>query len=336
MRPPTSPPAAPTPRPSTRPATPPLTRPRPLARGAALGVLALAACGGGDGGDPDAPGAGDAGPDGGGARDRVGVIEVIEDRWVFPADSGGGESRTGQVRARFFQGREPRFHREVMRAGACALRTHEVVQCTPACTDGLCVGDDVCEPWPTYVSAGRLTLTGLTTPIQIDPQDNLYYPDGVLPPELFADGATVTATLAGATLPAMTLTAGGVPAITPDITGGELVVPYPAVGDAVVRWTPAGGDARVRLTLNANNRGHGMPFIAIIECDVVDADGQIAVAPALLDAFPETDAWFICAGTDCPPSSLVRYRRAAVAVGEQEVELVVGNAFTFGIEHDLP
>ncbi|MBE7451731.1 MAG: hypothetical protein HS111_23430 [Kofleriaceae bacterium] len=84
-----------------------------------------------------------------------------------------------------------------------------------------------------------------------------------------------------------------------------------------------------------------MPTIAIIERDVGTPTARSPSPPALLDAFPETDAWFICAGTDCPPSS----RGASATAGprsrrvrEQEVELVVGNAFTFGAsgEHDLP
>ncbi len=302
-----------------------------------LSLLTFTACDGdASSGGPDAPGGGDAGLDGGVARERAGSIEVTEDRWVYTPEAGGGDSRTATVNARFYQGREPRFHRELARAGDCTLRTYEPASCAPACTDGLCVDSNVCEPWATYVSAGRLTVTGLRAAVQIDPQSNYYYPDRQLPAELFADDATVMATLAGATMPAMTLTSSSVAAITPDISGGKLTVPYPASGDTLVRWTPAGGDARVRLTLNANNRGHGQPYVAIIECEVADAAGQIAVAPALLDAFPATEAWFICAGTDCPPSSIRRYRRGVTLIGEQEVELVVASSVTFGIEHARP
>ncbi len=300
-------------------------------------LFLLAACGGDPSSDPDAPGSGiDAAPDGGMVRDRTGTVEVTEDHWVFTADAGGGESRTAQVGARFFDGREPQFHRETMRAGDCALRTFTQASCTPACTDGLCVEADVCEGFPEYVSAGRLTITGLRTAVQIDPQSNYYYPSNPLPPDLFADDTTVTANLAGAVLPAMSITTAAVAPLAPDITGGKIVVPYPAGADKVIRWTPAGGDSRVRLTLNANNRGHGQPFEAVIECDVPDAAGQIAVPAAILDAFPATEAWYICAGTDCPPSKLTRYRRGATLVGEREVDLVVGSSFTFGIEHRRP
>lgn len=297
----------------------------------------LVACGGDDSGsgDPDATTL-DGAPDSSVVRERSGSVVVTEDRWAHTADAGGGETLSGQVSARFYDGREPAYHREAMRSGDCVLQTYTNASCTPACTTGLCVDTNVCEPFPEYVSAGRLTISGLRTQVQIDPQQSWYYPDGPLPNDLFADNASITATLAGATLPAMSIMTNGVPPIAPAITGGKVVAPYPATSDVVVPWTPSGGDERVRLTLNANNRGHGQPFVAIIECDVADSAGQIAIAPAIMNAFPETEAWYICAGTDCPPSRLVRYRRGATLVGEREVDLIVGSSFTFGIEHRIP
>jgi hypothetical protein len=297
-------------------------------------LLLLAACGDDDSsGNPDAPPI-DA-PDGV-PRERAGHVELTEDLWVFTEDAGGDMYRNARLDARFYDGREPQFHREVMRGGDCALRTFTLASCAPACTDALCIDTNVCESWPTYVSAGRLTVQGLRTPIAIDPRDGWYYTDEPLPTDLFADDASVTAALAGATVPALSMTATAVPPITPDITGGKVVVAYPAAGPLEVRWTPAAPGARVRLTLNSNNRGHGAPFDGIIECEVSDEAGLISVPAALLDGFPATEAWSVCAGSDCPPSNLKRYRRAAAAVGEREVELRVASSFTFGIEHRVP
>lgn len=300
-------------------------------------LVVVAGCGGDDSGnnDPDATPQ-DGAPDSSVVRERAGTIEVFEDRWLHTADAGGGETLSGQIGARFYDGREPQYHREMMRAGDCALKTYQNASCTPACTTGLCVDTNVCEPFATYVSAGRLTITGLRTAVQIDPMQNWYYPESQLPNDLFADNATVMASLAGATFPAHSVMTSGVAPLAPAITDGKVVAPYPATADTVVTWTPSGGDERVRLTLNANNRGHGQPFVAIIECDVADSAGRVAIAPAIMNAFPETDAWYICAGTDCPPSKLVRYRRGATLVGEREVDLVVGSSVTFGIEHQIP
>ncbi|MBA3458418.1 MAG: hypothetical protein H0T46_00535 [Deltaproteobacteria bacterium] len=289
-----------------------------------LFMLLLAACGDGAAVGPDAS------PDGppGVERPVVGGIEILESRFTF----GGAGSR---VAARFYNGHPPRWHRETMRAGGCVLRLHTPSSCTPACTSGLCV-DGVCEAFPGIASGGRLTVTGLTTGVQIDPMDGFYYDPGALPEELFTDSATVTARLAGAAVPAMTLSARGVPKLVAAIQPDKLVLPYPASQDFVVRWTPASGDSRVRLTLNANNQGHGLPYLGIIECDAPDSAGQIAIPAAMLDAFPATEAAQICAGTDCPPSVIRRYQRATHAFGENDIELVVGSELQFLVEHDRP
>lgn len=301
-------------------------------------LAALAACGGS--GDDDASDNPDAPPidaPGTVGRARAGYVEVLEDVWTFPEDQGGETYRTSRVDARFFDGDEPSFHREAMRAGDCVLSTFTPASCSQPC-NGVCVETDVCQPWPTYLSAGRLTLAGLRTALSIEPMDGWYFPSMPLPPDLFADDASVTATLAGAgAIPSLILTTSATPPLAADVTGGKVVAPFPATGPLEIRWTPAAGSsARVRLTLNSNNRGHGAPFDAIIECDVADDAGVIAVPAAMLDAFPATEAWTICAGSDCPPSRLRRYRNALAPVGERDVELRVSSTFTFGIEHRRP
>jgi hypothetical protein len=300
--------------------------------------LVNASCGGDDApADPDASTAIDA--PGTTPRARVGFVDISEDRWRYPDDAGGGESLTARIDARFFDGTEPQFHHETMRAGDCVLRNYTFASCDPVCTTGFCVETNVCAPFPTYVSAGRLSIAGLATAVQIDPRQNYYYLDEPLPADLFTNTADITLTLAGATIPGLTVASRGVAPIAPDITGGVVTAAYPATGPLVIHWPPLAAPetgSRVRLTLNANNRGHGAPFEAIITCDVADEAGQVAVPAAMLDAFPDTSAWTICAGTDCPPSKLERYRSATAPVGDHDVELRVVNSFTFGIEHPRP
>ena len=297
--------------------------------------LVLAACGGGSSGGADAGDDPDAGT--GPGRERIGAIEIVEDRMVYPDEGGPGpEYRWSNVTARFYDGRPPAFHRVELEEGACTLRRYTPSSCNPACVDGLCVDENVCEPWPTQVSAGRLTVTGARVAVQIDPQNGWYYPSEPLPEDLFDDDAELTASLAGAELPAMSLDAAGTPPLVAAITDGKITVPYPAGEDFVLSWTPAGDGARVRVTLNSNNQGHGAPYLAIIECDVADAAGEVAIPETMLDAFPETRAWTVCAGSDCPPSSIRRYHRDTVPLGEdQEVELVVGSQVSFGVDHLL-
>jgi len=293
-------------------------------------IVLLAACGHRDAAlDPDAALSPDGPP--GVERPVLGGIDVVESL----ATSYDGPYRSGRVSAVFYAGHAPRWHHEAMRAGACVLRKYTPSSCTPACNYNSVCLNDVCEAWPSYQAGGRLTLTGLATHVAIEPMDDYYYPPS-LPEELFADTATVTATLAGAALPAMTLSTRGVPALATTIQAGKITVQNPAGQDFVVRWTPAADDSRVRLTLSSNNQGHGLPYLAIIECDAPDSAGQIAIPAAMLDAFPETYAWEACAGSDCPPSTIRRYHRATHAVGDHDIELVVASEVKFGVEHHPP
>ena len=105
----------------------------------------------------------------------------------------------------------------------------------------------------------------------------------------------------------------------------------------MIRWTPAAADTRVRLTRNSNNSYHGQPYHTIIECDAPDSAGEIAVPAAILDAFPDSEAWAICAGTDCPRSKIERYRRATHPVdAEHDLELLVTSRVWFGLDHERP
>lgn len=290
-------------------------------------ALAAAACGGASTGVVvDAP------PATGG--DVIGTIDVTEQRWLSFDGTTPMETRSGLVHAAFYDGGAPSFHRETMRAGDCVLKQYTPSSCEPFC-DGVCVDTNVCEKWPTLVAAGRLTVGGLAVPLALPGTDGFYYPDAVLPSELFADDAAITADVAGGGgIPATTLATTGVPALAGAILGGKVIL-TPGQ-DAILHWQPAGAGARVRLTINANNQGHGQPYLAIIECDADDAAGQVFIPAAMVDAFPETRAWSVCAGSDCPPSRLRRYHRATVAVGDRDLELVVASEVAFGVDHILP
>ena len=298
-------------------------------------LLALAMTGCGD------DGAGTVVVDGGidgaheAAREVIGTIDVYEQRYVYIDEGPPQENLWSNVRAAFHDGGAPRWHREVARAGACVLKRYTPSSCEPACTDGLCVETNVCERVPALVAAGRMVVRGLTVGLRIAGIDGYYYPDGALPADLFADNATISAEISGGGgLPGFTVSTSAVPPLRGAILGGKLVLVFG--NDATVRWTPAAGASRVRLTLNSNNLGHGQPFLGIIECDVADAAGEITIDQSLMDAFPETQAWRICAGTDCPPSTLRRYHRATFPVGDRDIELIVASEIAFGVDHILP
>ncbi len=294
-------------------------------------VLLLAACGGG--GDADggvtADAAGDVDATGDPPPALLGQIRALE--MTF---SGGGSAL---VDGQLVLAGLPRYHVETMNDGTCRLLEFpETSFCNPPCDTGLCIADE-CVPYPEYVDAGQLTVTGANAAIAIDPNfcgfSGYGYCDNGVPQDLFDSSDVLTASAPGGDFPAFEVSAGGVaPLVTSSVDGND-DFDMPNGADVEFTWTPTDTDARVRLTINANSTGgHGSPYQAILECDSAD-DGSLTVPQAMIEAFPETTHWDICAGSDCPLSNAMRYRRGTVAVGDGEVELLVGAWRAFYVIH---
>jgi hypothetical protein len=298
-------------------------------------MVLVAGCGGGGEGDPDARIVSDAGPmpDAPPPAGKRGELVVLEVKGTWSDGDGNFTPyEASRLGGGVWNGARPIAHKESMRDGACVLLTYTPQQCDEWC-DGVCVGLNQCQPWPAYVSAGTLTITGLwqTLTLQPDPDFHGYGYSTQPPLDMFVAGAEITASAAGATMPAFSVTAHGVEPLESPLAEGAITL-EPGK-DHTIRWTAGGGDARVKITINADNQGHGQPYKAIIECDVPDAGGQVTIPKAMVDAFPETHAWSACAGSDCPPSRIVRYTRGVALVPDGHVELIVGSEITFGVEH---
>jgi hypothetical protein len=179
---------------------------------------------------------------------------------------------------------------------------------------------------------GRLAAAGLHASLVLSPDSNGYYPDNrILPADLFDDDAEVGVAASGGDLPAFSLATVAVSPIEAAIE--EFSVTLIPHQDHVLHWTSADDGARVRVTLNSNNLGHGQPYFAIIECDVPDSAGGVTIPAALVDAFPESHAWEQCVASDCPRSWIRRYRIATSAVPDGEVALIVASEMDFDLEH---
>jgi hypothetical protein len=308
----------------------------------------VAACGDGDNGETvdappavidgvmfDAPPPGEPRFDVGSHRGRIEVLELAGGPWTGNALAHANFAPAPTLMRFVFYARVAVRHwqRETMRIGSCRLLELTPAFCT-ACA-GICVEDEVCEPYPEYAQAGDLTFDGLHGgPVVLQPNGYFYASQGAkLPVDAFADDATVTVTATGEDVPAFTVNAGGVPPLVAAFTNDELHVADTA--DAVVQWTPADPtdpDLRVRLTLNANNAGHGLPYESVIECDTEDVGGLTVPAP-LIAAFPTTERWEACAGSDCPLSTLTRYRKGSVDVAGTPVDLAVGSQIHLWVIH---
>jgi hypothetical protein len=301
-------------------------------------IAAVAACGDDASGGADAGAGVDAAlvPDAAPAADAAPPIDAAPPAPVYGrirlVEGVNAYGPYGGATAQLTRGALASFHQVTQDDGTCRLLELVPAFCEAWC-DGVCVATNVCQPWPTWISAGDLSFAGLKEAgVGLAFDGYQYYAPQVIPAELFDPGDAVSVSAPGAEAPAFTLPAPGVATLQAAITNDEITLANGA--DHTFTWTPAGvGDARVRLTINANNAGHGAPYAAIIECDTADT-GSVTIPRAMIEAFPETTRWEYCAGSDCPFSFATRYTRGTAATaGGGELELVVGSERAFWVRH---
>jgi hypothetical protein len=306
--------------------------------------LCLAACGGdsgdgprGDAGpDPDAPAGGSSCDPAATGDEATGVIRI--------GTSDGQAGTTSTLRGVlvggsgwFFSGLAPQRQHVSAEEGDCVLYEWEPSFCDPACTTGLC-DDGECHAYPRYLSAGaiQVSIAG-GDPIEVDPDApsfwGMEYRATLASPPGPGDEVSVCATGADTAGFAADLQAVG--PLDGDLVPEDRVFPLADGGDRRLSWSGAEAGARVRLTLNADNEAHGLPFRAILQCDAPDT-GELVVPQALIEAFPaiaRPPENFGCSGTDCPLSEIVRYRAARVSEGGLDLEIRAEAGIEFRVAH---
>ncbi len=241
----------------------------------------------------------------------------------------------GVAGGEIYKAPRPRFQREVARQGDCRLLSYKPAFCDRC--DGVCVADGVCEPFGVRISAGVIDVTGTQPTLRMTTNPYLMYEPAVpVTPNVVPDAAQVRVTASGGEFAAFSVTTSGVSALkTGSLVNFEIALKDSE--DFTFRFTPeAVPGSRLRLSLNANNRGHGAPYQGIIECDVDDARGEVIIARSLIAAFPSTYRWEICAGSDCPLSTVTRYRRAIAETKTGAVAVDATSAIHFFVLHNPP
>jgi hypothetical protein len=300
-------------------------------------VWIVSGCGGNGSGGDDGPGdAGDGadGPDGsvGPGEPADGQFTVVETHFGADVFQWGNASGT-------ILDPRPRYHRLEDSSGACRLWKYTVASCDPCA--GLCDADGVCVPPPHQLEAGDVTVQGGSWSAVLHHQSYGYYPAEALPNQLFDDGDEVTLTAAGGDeVGEFSLRARGAEPVPLDLERGQEGGDIDALriedgADLVLNWSPTVPGARVRLELLSNNGGHGLPVDVFIECEADDG-GRLTVPRTFIEAFPDKPYQNACAGTDCPPSSLMRFRSDRVQVGERDIDVVlrVGAQRQFIVIHE--
>lgn len=264
-------------------------------------LLVCGACIGGSSGDAPDASAGDPDPD---FDDTAAVIEVQQQVY----EGGGATSITANLILE-----DPIWPYTVEEPiGACRWSLRTPQECGFDC-QGVCVGT-VCEPLPVPQEAGDLTITtgAATRTLPFGAAGYQLFEQSLL----FAPGATLTASAPGDTVAAFELSA-QVPEPIELLDQDQLLL---AVGEPLVlRWEPSDPGSRVRVTLGAD-LGHARYRSALIECDVPDEDGQVAIPQELVDRFADPALWS-CG--DCFSQSMKRYYRARGQAGDLDLTLWV-------------
>jgi hypothetical protein len=296
-------------------------------RGVWILASALAiGCGGGapSGNEPDARPV--SGEDGGSPEAAIGELVVLD---------GGGYGHLWfppVVFGSIWGDAPPAWHTVVARDGACRVLRYEPGFCAEC--SGVCLAPDECRPWPVYLAAGSITVSGLAgDDVVLEPEfDKRYQTWGGLPDPLFADGAEVVVEASGGEVGSFSATVTAFPRLTVpalDETGEAAL----ADGDDIeLTWPTAVSGARVQLFAHSGGALHGTPPEVILRCDAWDT-GSLVISAAILEALPVIGAG--CAKMhDCAKLGIMRYAQAAAATESGEVLVTVGSGADYLLTAD--
>lgn len=195
--------------------------------------------------------------------------------------------------------------------GDCRILSKENPYCDPECevTTEQCTSNG-CTPYPEKVSVGTVVVTGLSEPVEMEPEGATYAKWDFAAPA-FESGAQIELTATGGAMPGFALQGEGVALLEvaePQwfITSGEPLV---------IEWVPAEGPGTIYIKLNINEHGLGATSARMI-CEVEDT-GSYAISAEAIEALYSY-------GTSPAETAEIRRRTVdSVQVGDYCVELEV-------------
>jgi len=239
------------------------------------------------------------------------------------------------IRAVVYEHAQPNMYEVIAEAGNCRHIVLAPPFCAPPGTyDEICTAASTCEANPGTVSAGTLTITGLSEPVVLDGED---WNEGIYrlgssdaPPEPLSDaGDPIVASFSGGAFPAVELSTTGVAPFEPDMPT-ELDIPN--TEELVISWADPEPDSCVELRLHGKAAHDGAPLQDLLLC-VVDDTGSLTVPAEILQSFP-TSADTICDQYQwCPESEIGRYRQSSAQTDAGEARMTVRSVVEF--DYDL-
>jgi hypothetical protein len=169
--------------------------------------------------------------------------------------------------------------------GGCTLLVPKVPFCDPSCTNGaMCSGIEAkCRSYPSVLSVGAVTATGLTTdagsaPVTLESIGGQYQLVGVTlayPP--FTENSPVSVVAAGGDTAPFTLESYG---ITPLALTGSATVTMESGKPVTLTWVAASAASHTRIHVSVDISHHGGQA-GEIDCDVPDT-GSLQIPASLV------------------------------------------------------
>jgi hypothetical protein len=209
--------------------------------------------------------------------------------------------------------------------GSCVLEGVPNLFCATPCESGqICAGDDQCVPAPDKVSAGTVTVTGLSTELALEPNGiTLEYSSTFEEPYPgFAPGASIRLTASGDTAPAFSLVGEGVGLVTSTLetavieTGADLELTWAAEG------ATESSQVGILLTVDAHGGTSGW-----ITC-VAEDNGSFTVPADLVQQLIDLGL------SGFPSVVITRQTLDARAVADGCVDLTVGSELKLPVSID--
>lgn len=227
--------------------------------GALVVALAVAGCGGGDSGaGSSGSSSGSSGGSSSGATtgsSAHGTLRLA----VVPA--AGGSAGSTDLSGKLYGGAYPEtaIWTQVAAAGDCTLYAPASPLCTPTCIGGVCAPGNVCLPYPSTITAGTLTITGVGRgTLTARPISGSYAASTTEYPP-FAEGAAVTIAAPGDASGAgpFTVTARGIAPLA--VTGTSAAIARSGTGYGPLRlaWTAPGNASLGKIVVNVDLSHHG-------------------------------------------------------------------------------
>ncbi len=226
------------------------------------------------------------------------------------------------VLGKIYDGPYPSAVRFAVEASAdgCELWVNDLPFCPTSCAPAACVDDDTCQPYPSAIDAGLVTVTGIddgsgATSFTMKLVAGNYQPTRTPPFPAFSEGDAISVATGGFDVPPFSLTTTAIAEL--EVLSDDVWV---VEGEPIaLAWNPpgaAGPATRIEVKLDISHHGGARGFI---HCEL-DDDGAHTIPVDLVDALLDLGV------AGLPTIVLTREITGSTVIAAGRVDLVVSSA----------